>query len=172
MDRYSFKKCFSQKGVFTVLVTLLIYKLENPNQDIRLHRREFRNGFSGRSFDTKYITPTLKKLGLPSMAESGWLTRTLERSEPYTLNYSANIEKTIKEAFLNLIDRVKTYNQNPKYILVELLKKIIKYNPARYYILSYIGIYDKEKQDIQYIINEVKQKHGCQIIINGVIPTC
>ena len=285
------KKCFNQKGVFTVLITLLVYKIENPKQDIRLHRTEFDNGFSGRSYDTKHITPTLKKLGLPSMAESGWLTRTLERSEPYTLEYSANIEKTIKEAFLNLIDRVQTHNQNPKYILVELFKKvidiqkqniitiepiknpdiltidkiitlldkqfsynyhtsygsklpviafysiytilidelsrysdctlkelgshtasdrtsksagdieiykndnlfeaieikldkvidanllriakekIIKYNPTRYYILSYIGTKEDEKQDIDKIINEVKQNHGCQIIINGVIPT-
>ncbi len=285
------KKCFNQKGIFTVLTTLFVYKIENKKQDIRLHRAEFENGFSGRSFDTKYITPTLKKLGLPSMAESGWLTRTLERSEPYTLEYSANIEKTIKEAFLNLIDRVETHNQNPKYILVELFKKIIniqkqniieiepianpdtltidkiitlldkqfsynyhtsygsklpviafysiytilinelsrykdcivkefgshtasdrtsksagdieiykednlfeaieikldkvidanllriakekiiKYNPTRYYILSYIGVKEEEKQEIQDIINEVKQKHGCQIIINGVIPT-
>jgi len=285
------KKSFKQKGVFTVLVTLFIYKIENPKQDIRLHRTEFKNGFSGRSYDTKYITPTLKKIGLPSMAESGWLTRTLERSESYTLNYSANIEKNTKEAFLNLIDRVETHNQNPKYILIELFKKvidiqkqniikiepiknpdiltidkiitlldkqfsynyhtsygsklpviafysiytilinelsryndcivkelgshtasdrtsksagdieiyknntlfeaieikldkvidanilriakekIIKYNPTRYYILSYIGIKEEEKQEIQNIINEVKEKHGCQIIINGVIPT-
>ena len=296
------KKCFNQKGIFTVLVTLFTYKIENPNQDIRLHRTEFENGFSGRSYDTKYITPTLKKLGLPSMAESGWLTRTLERSEPYTLDYSANIEKNIKSAFLNLIDRVQTHNQNPKYILVELFKrvlniqkeniikiepiknpdiltidkiiilldkqfsykyntsygsklpviafyaiytilvkelsryenckvkelgshtasdrtsksagdieiykdipifdnvlelhqtlfeaieikldkvidanllrivkeKILKYNPTRYYILSYIGINQEEKQEIDNIIDEVRQTHGCQIIINGVIPT-
>jgi DNA (cytosine-5)-methyltransferase 1 len=285
------KKCFNQKGVFTVLVTLLVYKIENPKQDIRLHRTEFENGFSGRSYDTKYITPTLKKLGLPSMAESGWLTRTLERSEPYTLDYSANIEKNTKDAFLSLIDRVQTHNQNPKYILVELFKKvidiqkqniidieplrdpdtltidkiitlldkqfsynyhtsygsklpviafysiytilinelsrysecivkelgshtasdrtsksagdieiyknntlfesieikldkeidanilriakekIIKYNPTRYYIFSYIGTKEEEKQEIQNIINEVKEEHGCQIIINGVIPT-
>ena len=284
-------KCFSQKGIFTVLVTLFIYKIKYPEQDIRKHQKQIDGGFSGRSYDTKYITPTLKKLGLPSMAESGWLTRTLERSEPYRLDYSANIEKNIKEAFLNLIDRVQTYNQNPKYILVELFKKIIdiqkqniikiepiknpdmltidkiisllnrqfshnyhtsygsklpviafysiytilinelsrynsctlkelgshtasdrtsksagdieicknntlfeaieikldkeidanilriakekiiKYNPTRYYILSYIGIKEKEKQEIQNIINEVKEQHGCQIIINGVIPT-
>jgi len=285
------KKSFKQKGVFTVLVTLLIYKIENPKQDIRLHRTEFKNGFSGRSYDTKYITPTLKKIGLPSMAESGWLTRTLERSEPYTLDYSANIEKNTKEAFLNLIDKVEVHNQNPKYILVELFKrvlgiqkqniikiepiknpdiltikkiitlldkqfsynyhtsygsklpviafysiytilinelsrynnctlkelgshtasdrtsksagdieiykndnlfetieikldkvidtnilriakeKIIKYNPIRYYILSFIGVKQEEVKEISNIIDEVKLTHGCQIIINGVIPT-
>ena len=39
---------------------------------------ELENGFSGRSFDKKIVTPTLRKLKLPCMAESGWLTRSLE----------------------------------------------------------------------------------------------
>ena len=50
-------KCFNQKAVFTVLVTLSIYKIKHKKQDIRLHRTEFKNGFSGRSFDAKHITP-------------------------------------------------------------------------------------------------------------------
>ena len=285
-------KCFNQKGVFTVLITLFIYKIKHPKQDIRKHQKQIDGGFSGRTIDTHYITPTLKKLGLPSMAESGWLSRSLEQPYPYTLDYEGKIGNLeVKKAFLNLIDRVQIHNQNPKYILVELFKKIIdiqkrniikiepiknpdiltidkiitlldkqfsynyhtsygsklpviafysiytilinelsrynncllkelgshtasdrtsksagdieiykndtifeaieikldkeidanilrivkekiiKYNPTRYYILSYIGIKEEEKQEIQNIINEVKEKHGCQIIINGVIPT-
>ncbi len=74
---------YSQKGVFTVLVTLLTHKLIEPKQDIRNHQSSLVNGFSGRTIDTKYITPTLKELGLPSMAESGWLTRSLEQPFPY-----------------------------------------------------------------------------------------
>ena len=284
-------KCFNQKGVFTVLITLFIYKIKHPEQDIRKHQKQIDGGFSGRTIDTHYITPTLKKLGLPSMAESGWLSRSLEQPYPYTLDYEGKIGNLeVKKAFLNLIDRVQIHNQNPKYILVELFKKvidiqkqhiikiepiknpdtltidkiitlldkqfshnyhtsygsklpviafysiytilinelsrynnctlkklgshtasdktsksagdieiyknntlfevieikldkaidanilriakekIIKYNPTRYYILSYIGI-KEEKQEIQNIINEVKGKHGCQIIINGVIHT-
>jgi len=51
-----------------------------------------------------FITPTLKELGLPSMAESGWLTRSLEQPYPYTLGYKGKISgKGIKEAFLNLL---------------------------------------------------------------------
>ena len=56
------EKSYSQKGVFTVLVTLLFYKMKHEKQDIRLHKVELRSssdvnkkGFSGRSFDTKYI---------------------------------------------------------------------------------------------------------------------
>lgn len=286
------EKSFNQKGVFTVLVTLSIYKISHPKQDIRLHRKEFKNGFSGRSFDTKYITPTLKQIGLPSMAESGWLSRTLETSESYNLNYKANIgNKKVKKAFLELINEIEVNKVNPKYILVELFKqiikiqeenkieiqplinpekltiskiinlldkqfsfdyktsygsklpviafysiyqiiineisrytsctlkdlgshtasdrtsksagdieifkdkelfeaieikldkpidanilriareKIIKYNPKRYYILSYYDINKDEKESIQEIIDEVKKEHGCQIIVNGIMHT-
>lgn len=56
-------------------VTLIVYKILHPQQDIRNHQTQIKGGFSGRTIDTKYITPTLKELNLPSMAESGWLTR-------------------------------------------------------------------------------------------------
>lgn len=41
------------KGVLSVLITLLVYKLYNPYQNIKLHRAEFEGGFSGRTLDTK-----------------------------------------------------------------------------------------------------------------------
>lgn len=59
------EKCFVQKGVFTVLVTLSIYKLLHTRQDIRKHQSQIKGGFSGRTIDTQFITPTLKELGLP-----------------------------------------------------------------------------------------------------------
>jgi DNA (cytosine-5)-methyltransferase 1 len=99
------EKSFAQKGVFTVLITLLVHKIYNPLQDIRLHQSSLENGFSGRTIDTKFITPTLKKLSLPSMAESGWLTRSLEQPYPYNLDYNGKIsDKKAREAFLKLID--------------------------------------------------------------------
>jgi len=286
------QKSFNQKGVFTVLVTLSIYKIVHPKQDIRNHQTQINNGFSGRSIDTKYITPTLKKLGLPSMAESGWLTRSLEQPYPYNLDYEGKISnKAVKKAFLELIHSIEIEKINPKYILVELFiqiielqkknqiiieplvnpekltitqimdtldkqfgfkykafggsklpviafyaiyqiliheisryknctlkelgshtasdrtsksagdieifknnelfealeikldkpidsnilriakEKIVKYNPKRYYVLSYIGILEEDKAIINQIIQEVKEKHGCQIIVNGVKDT-
>jgi len=284
------KKSFNQKGVFTVLVTLSIYKIVHPKQDIRKHQTQIKGGFSGRSMDTKYITPTLKKLGLPSMAESGWLTRSLEQPYPYNLDYEGKISnKSVKKAFLELVNDIEVNKINPKYILVELFKlilelqkankieitplenpekltinrtielldkqfsyeyktsygsklpvlafyaiyqllikeisryqkcqlkalgshtasdrtsksagdielfkgkelfeaieikldksidanilriakeKIIKFNPQRYYILSNQGIVDE--YEVYRIIKEVKQEHGCQIIVNGVLDT-
>ena len=102
----------NQKGVFTVLVTLFFYKIHNPKQDIRLFQRKMENGFSGRSFDTKHITPVLKKLNFPSMSESGWLTRSLEQPYPYDMNYQGEISNPdVKKSFLHLIDYVQK-NQN------------------------------------------------------------
>lgn len=284
------ENCEKKKGVYTVLTTLLYYKYLNPEQDIRLHQDRFKNGFSGRSFDTKNVTPILKKMGLPSMAESGWLTRSLEQPYPYNLNYNGAIG-TLKKPFLEVLDYVqknkdKAYDllvlflkkvisvskanvvkitplQNPEILTIEKIieiltehfltnygthngaklpvlafhsiyaslilemkryencylkplssltasdktsstsgdieifkeekvfesieikldkkisaqilrvarEKIYKFNPQRYYILSVDGIEESEKAEIDEIVNEVKQKHGCQIIINGLIPT-
>lgn len=284
--------CFNQKGVYTVFITLGIYKIIHKKQDIRKHQTQISGGFSGRSIDTAHITPTLKKLNLPSMAESGWLTRSLEQPYSYTLNYEGKISnKIVKKAFLELVDSIQSKNINPKFILVELLKKVInlqeeskisitpllnpekltisklitildkqfsfkyssfggsklpvlafytiykllikeisryescelkplgkhtasdrtsksagdieifkdgqlfevieikldkaidanilriakekieRYNPTRYYILSYYEISNNEKKDIDTIINEVKSEHGCQIVANGLVAT-
>ncbi|MGB5793878.1 restriction endonuclease, SacI family [Poseidonibacter sp.] len=286
------EKCFNQKGVFTVLVTLSIYKIKHSKQDIRIHQNQLKNGFSGRSIDTRYITPILKKIGLPSMAESGWLTRSLEQPFPYTLDYNGKInDKNVKNAFLKLVNEIQINKINPKFILVELFKqvikiqkenkienkplenpdkltiskiinlldkqfsfnyktfggsklpvlafysiykiiineisrynncilkelgshtasdrtsksagdieifnngelfeaieikldkpidtnilriakeKIIRYNPKRYYILSYYEIKQEDVEEINKIIQEVKEEHGCQIIVNGIMAT-
>lgn len=124
------EKSYSQKGVFTVLVTLLFYKIKHDKQDIRLHKVELRSssdvnkkGFSGRSFDTKYITPNLKKLGLPSMAESGWLTRSLEQAAPYDINFPGKISGGVKDAFLNILNEVEVKGFSPNKVFIYLINK-------------------------------------------------
>ncbi|MBD3808077.1 MAG: DNA cytosine methyltransferase, partial [Epsilonproteobacteria bacterium] len=286
------EKCFSQKGVYTVFTTLSVYKIVHPEQDIRNHQTQINNGFSGRSIDTNYITPTLKELGLPSMAESGWLTRSLEQPYPYTLDYEGKISNIhVKKAFLELINDLETLKTDPKFILVELFRQIItiqksnqviinplkmpekltitkvidalekqfsfkyhtfsgaklpvlafysiyqilmaeltrykectikelgkhtasdrtskssgdieifknnqlfesieikldkaidanivrivqekifQYNPSRYYILSYYEVKEIDKEVINQLIEETKKRHGCQIVVNGLLPT-
>ena len=121
---------FSQKAVYTVLVTLLTHKMIEPSQDIRLHRKEIQNGFAGRTIDKSYITPTLRKLGLPCMAESGWLTRTLEQSAPYYLNYSGKIGgkkgEQLKKAFLSILDYVEKNPTKATSLLTYLLFCVIQ----------------------------------------------
>lgn len=284
------KHCFDQKGVYTVLTTLMYYKYLNPEQDIRYHQEKFENGFSGRGFDTKHVTPVLKKIGLPAMAESGWLTRSLEQPYPYDLKYNGEIRVLKKEflssvdflqnnpdkalnmlrLLLNIVDKVNKENivkinplENPENVTIDKIvnalkehfltkygthngaklpvlafhsiykslitelkryencslaplssltacdrtnkasgdieifrdgktfesievkldkkinaqilrvveSKIYKWNPQRYYILSVLGIEENDRDEIENIVLKVLHEHGCQIIINGLIPT-
>ncbi len=286
------KNCLNQKGVYTVLITLLIHKILYPNQDVRYFQKSMENGFSGRSIDTEFITPTLKELGLPSMAETGWLTRTLEQSDPYTLDYRGAIRnKNVKNSFLQILDIIQKESSLCKDIVAKILvgaknkidenkieiipiknpdiltiakiiklleehfstsyrvaggaklpvlafhamyqvlikeakrydgcilndlgshtasdrssntagdieiykddnlyeaievkldkvidsnmiriayEKIIRFNPNRYYILSHVGVSEHDENDISVLIKDIKDEHGCQVIINGIIPT-
>ncbi len=117
----------NSKGVYTVLITLLTHKLLYPLQDVRNHQNHMTDGFSGRSIDTKFITPTLKELNLPSMAESGWLTRSLEQPYPYNLDYQGKISgKVVKKAFLNILDFIEKNPEKTENILYLLLNYAIK----------------------------------------------
>lgn len=282
--------CEKKKGLYTVLTTLLYYKYLHKEQDIRLHQTRFEKGFSGRAFDTQHVTPILKKLKLPSMGESGWLTRSLEQPYPYDMKYNGAIG-ALKFPFLRILDYVERNPNSAKDLLMILLnvvykisednkvtitplaspenltinnivnalsehflfpygthngaklpvlaffaiysfliqelkryvdcslqplssltacdrtnkasgdieiyrlselfesveikldrqitsqivrvaeEKIYKWNPQRYYILSVDGILESDKSDIDDIVNTVLENHGCQIIINGLIPT-
>lgn len=100
-----------QKGVLTVVVTGLVYKHFHPEQDVRRHQSSMSDGYSGRTFDTKHITPFMKENQFPSMAESGWLTRSLEQATPYTEGYAGSISgKGLKDAFLNIYNAIETKN--------------------------------------------------------------
>lgn len=101
-------KSEASKGVLSVILTSLVYKTLNPTQDIRNHQTSILNGYSGRSFDSKYITPFLKSVKFPSMAESGWLTRSLEQKVPYDSKFSGAIRPAeLKTSFLETIDYIE-----------------------------------------------------------------
>lgn len=117
----------TNKGLITVLITLLTHKIVNANQDIRYHQAQQPNGFSGRSIDKDIITPFMKSVSFPAMAESGWLTRSLEQPHPYTLDYPGNIRPVIvKTAFLQIIDKVQVQGENPEELLLYFFKLLIK----------------------------------------------
>lgn len=114
------------KGVLTVIIASLVHKLFNPRQDIRKHQHNMRGGYSGRTVDTKYITPFLQEQSFPSMAESGWLTRSLEQNRPYDFNYPGKIRPaTLKEGFLRLLDNVQARKANPEKYLIYLFQLLI-----------------------------------------------
>lgn len=117
----------TNKGLLTVLITLLVHKIVEPTQDIRYHQAQLCNGFAGRGIDQNYITPFMKKVHFPAMAESGWLTRSLEQAQPYDLNYPGKIKPdSIKKAFLNLIDQVQNNGLSPEFVLLYFFKLLIK----------------------------------------------
>lgn len=149
-------KINTQKGVFTVLVTLITHKIIDSKQDIRKHQASMSGGFSGRSIDFSFITPTLKELGLPSMAESGWLTRSLEQPYPYNLDYNGKISnKVVKEAFLNVLDFVEKNPKSAKNVLRLLLAEaIISKNDA---IVEIIPLENVEKLTIENIVNALDE---------------
>lgn len=141
------------KGVFTVLLTSIVYKCLHPKQDIRKHQANMIGGYSGRSFDTKYITPFMKqKRFLGAMKESGWLTRSLEQNLSYDLNYPGKIQnKNVKDSFLKLLDSVeKDASKSEKYLLA---------------IMSYSIKCKKEKTVI--LVNPIEKETS--ITINEII---
>ncbi len=117
----------SNKGIVTVFVTLMLYKYMHPEQDIRFHQAQLPNGFAGRGIDQQYVTPFMKKMSFPAMAESGWLTRSLEQPHPYTLAYPGKIKpENVKNSFLSLINDVEVNKVSSKHALEYLFKLLIK----------------------------------------------
>lgn len=137
------------KGVYTVLVTCLVYKCLYPKQDIRLHQANMKNGYSGRSFDTKYITPFMKqKQFLGAMKESGWLTRSLEQNIPYNLDFPGKINnKVVKDAFLKILNDIEVKGANPQ----NYLKGIF-----------HLSIKEKEHKSVR-VINPVERESSLSI---------
>lgn len=90
------------------------------------------SGYSGRGIDTRYITPFMKEMGFPAMAESGWLTRSLEQNLPYDFNYPGKIKTVIlKSAFLYLFDRIQNHNRSPEIYLLFLFIRLIEHRERK-----------------------------------------
>lgn len=117
----------SNKAVVAVLTTLMVHKIYNPAQDIRNHQAQIPNGFAGRDIDKKWVTPFLKSVSFPAMAESGWLTRSFEQAHPYDLTYPGKITPaTVKQAFLNIVDYVQMRGLPADDVLLYFFKLLIK----------------------------------------------
>ena len=73
------------------------------------------------------------------MAESGWLTRSLEQPYPYTLDYNGHInDRNVKEAFLNIIDFVQNNHSEAINILRILFSTYIIFSSNNINIYIYI----------------------------------
>lgn len=117
------------KAVLAVLTTLLLKKLINPAQDIRLHQSGMSGGFSGRGLDSRVVTPFLREKCFPHMQSgSGWLTRSLEQSRPYNLHYPGNMKPAaVKNAFLKLVDGVQCHGLSAENITITIFTGLIQF---------------------------------------------
>lgn len=134
----------TSKAVYTVLLTSLFYKVLHPKQDVRKHQVKMEDGYSGRTFDTKYVTPFLKdKRFRGAMKESGWLTRSLEQDQPYNLDFSGAINnEKVKQSFLSIMNDIQENGEYPKSFLMNIV---------------YLSMIEKEKENI-LIVNPVERE--------------
>ena len=122
------EKAESQKAVLAVLITSLTKKIETPTQDVRYHKKELSNGYSGRVFDTQHVTPFIREKfqRFAMKGDSGWLTRSLEQAHPYTLEYPGRIlDKTVKESFLRILHDIEENQADPKKYLRAMFISLI-----------------------------------------------
>ena len=121
------EKAESHKAVLAVVITSLAKKIETPTQDVRYHKTELPNGYSGRGFDTQYVTPFMQeKFQRLAMKESGWLTRSLEQVHAFTLDFPGKIRsKFVKEAFLEILNDIEENRTDPERYLYAIFASLI-----------------------------------------------
>lgn len=163
----------TNKGVYTALVTSLLYKIMHPEQDVRNHKVDMPGGYSGRSFDTKYVTPFLKKKQfLGAMKESGWLTRSIEQDHPFTLEFPGKITPiTTKNAFLNILQDVEENSFSPEAYLILIFNKSIKSKLANTVIINN-PVTRENSLNIEQIINLLSAHFGYKYSIrsSSILP--
>lgn len=118
------------KACLAVIFTSLTYKFFNPKQDIRNHQASILNGYAGRPFDQKHITPFLKSQRFPYMQSgSGWLTRSFEQKVPFDKSFSGAISpKKLKSVFLDIIDNIENGAKCTDYLSYLIQGLIIQRN--------------------------------------------
>ncbi len=150
----------SFKAIVTVLVTSLVKKIENPKQDIRYHKNELRGGYSGRTFDTKFITPFFKKyFSRFAMKESGWLTRSIEQPHPFTFKFPGKIRnKEVKQAFLQILNDIEENKAVPENYLIALFILLVREIIRSSALLSKHKLnFQKKNLTINLIIEDLKE---------------
>jgi DNA (cytosine-5)-methyltransferase 1 len=157
----------SFKAVLTVLTTSLVKKIEDPNQDVRYHKVELEGGYSGRTYDTKYVTPFFKdRFARLAMKESGWLTRSIEQPRPFTLDFPGKIRSPrVKESFLQILNDIEENKANPELYLIHLFIYLIRATNTPS-VKSYHNI-SPQKVTIDSIIEKLKLHFSSRYKVAG-----
>ncbi|MCA1626466.1 MAG: restriction endonuclease, SacI family [Acidobacteria bacterium] len=117
------------KSVVAALVTSLLKKILNPEQDVRLHRTDFDGGYSARGLDTNVTTPFFKR-HFPTYAnkESSFLTLATRERIKWTKSDGENLKirnSAFRTAFLDALDDVETGRQQPEEYLRCLFQRLL-----------------------------------------------
>lgn len=141
------------KSLLSALVTSLTKKVVNPKQDVRLHRTDFKDGYSARTLDTNVTTPFFKNC-FPKYAnkESSFLTLATRERIKWTKKDGYQIKvrnKVVKNSYLELFDAVEKNIIKPKECLIYIFSKLYKLSK------QHKQIFDEtiEKSDYTDIIN-------------------
>ncbi len=158
------EKIDSNKSIVSALVTSLVKKILEPQQDVRLHRTDFENGYSARSLDTKITTPFFKN-HFPKYAnkESSFLTLATREKIKWTKVEENNLKirnKKLRESFLEIFDQIEEKKKNPKIYLNYIFAKLIKLSESE---ANLFDLTESQSLDISALniglVLEMMQKH-------------
>lgn len=116
------------KSLVSALVTSLAKKIVNPEQDVRLHRIDFENGYSARTLDTNITTPFFK-IHLPKYAnkETSFLTLATRERIKWTKEDGRQLKirnKAVKNSYLELFDAIEKNKIGSEKCLVYIFLKL------------------------------------------------
>ncbi|MBC5796908.1 MAG: DNA methyltransferase [Sphaerospermopsis kisseleviana] len=105
------QKIETDKSLIQVIITSLLKKIIQPEQDIRLHMAKFPNGYSARVLDTKVTTPFFKnKFPRYANKETAFLTKATRAEIIWNFEEGVKLplrSKSLIEPFLKLIDKIE-----------------------------------------------------------------
>lgn len=110
-------------------LTLAIYKILHPEQDIRSHKAEYENGFSARGVDHSVTVPFLIQKGLPYNVDTHWLSQTLSYSQPYMPDVVLKtVPKKVGPDFIITVNLIQNSvsTERVKKITILILEKMIE----------------------------------------------
>ena len=147
-------KIGSNKSLVSALVTSFLKKIINPQQDIRLHRTDFVNGYSARSLDTAYTSPFFKR-HFPKYAnkESSFLTLATRERIKWTKTDGKNLKirnKELKATFIEILDEIENGNQTPNNYLMGFFVALINLSKNDEQVFEYAKNRDIKKGSIKY----------------------
>ncbi len=145
------------KSFISATVTLLLIKSRFPDQDLDRHTAKL-GGISFRRIDEKVTIPILRKYfpGYVNTA-TAWLTPTFRGQEPLSEAISKKARvKEIKESFPLFMEKVNVNARLADRVLLYLLYRLFR-------------MYEREKSEIEVVINESTSVCKPQLTINKTV---